>query len=192
MGLGSLLFSLPHFTTDLYLSNQVIPVNETLEEVENLCIPGRVIKQKNTEESEKLIENLQNYKYIFVFGQILHGIGAAPLVTLGTTLLDESVAKTSAPMYIGIFQTFFVIGPALGYLFGGFLLSVYTDFDAGIEIENLNSGSPLWVGAWWVGFLISFVLSWFCALFLSCYPASIPQKLVKKEEINGHPDSIIG
>ena len=108
MGLGSLLFSLPHFTTDLYLSNQVIPVNETLEEVENLCIPGRVIKQKNTEETEKLIENLQNYKYIFVFGQVLHGIGAAPLVTLGTTLLDESVAKTSAPMYIGIFQTFFV------------------------------------------------------------------------------------
>ena len=95
-------------------------------------------------------------------------------------------------MYIGIFQTFFVVGPALGYLLGGFFLTIYTDFDTGIQIENLNTASPLWVGAWWVGFLISFMLSWFCALFLSSYPSSIPQKIVKKEESNGHPDSIIG
>ena len=191
MGLGSLLFALPHFTTDLYLTNSV-SVNETqIEEEENLCIPGRIIKQKE-EETESLIQNLQNYKYVFVFGQILHGIGAAPLITLGTTLLDESVAKNSAPMYIGIFQTFFVVGPALGYLLGGFFLSIYTDFDTGIQIENLNPASPLWVGAWWIGFLISFMLSWFCALFLSSYPSSIPQKVVKKEDTNGHPDSIIG
>ena len=39
-----------------------------------------------------------------MFGQILHGIGAAPLIALGTTLLDESVSRVSAPLYIGIFQ----------------------------------------------------------------------------------------
>lgn len=53
-------------------------------------------------------------KYVFIVAQILHGIGAAALTTLGTTLLDESVSKTSAPMYIGMFEACFVLGPAFG------------------------------------------------------------------------------
>ena len=30
---------------------------------------------------------LHNYKYVFILGQLLHGIGASDLTTLGTTLL---------------------------------------------------------------------------------------------------------
>lgn len=41
-------------------------------------------------------------------------MGAAALITLGTTLMDESVEKKAAPMYIGIFEASFVLGPALG------------------------------------------------------------------------------
>ena len=149
MGLGSLMFALPHFTTDLYLSEQILPVNNQSTKSEELCVPGKISVKNNAEieAAETLIQNLQNYKYFFVFGQILHGIGAAPLVTLGTTFLDEIVPKTSSPLYIGIFQTFFVVGPALGYLFGGLFLNIYTDFDAGIQIEGLDKNSPLWVGA---------------------------------------------
>ena len=51
-----------------------------------------------------MARSLANNKYLFMFGQILHGIGAAPLIALGTTLLDESVSRVSAPLYIGIFQ----------------------------------------------------------------------------------------
>ena len=58
--------------------------------------------------------DLSDYQYLFIFAQILHGIGAAALVTLGTTLMDESVSKNDAPMYIGIFEASFVLGPALG------------------------------------------------------------------------------
>ena len=49
---------------------------------------------------------LVRYRYYFMLGQLLHGVGAAPLVTLGTTLLDESVSKKSSPMFIGIFQVY--------------------------------------------------------------------------------------
>ena len=51
-----------------------------------------------------LARSLANNKYFFIFGQILHGIGAAPLISLGTALLDESVSRVAAPLYIGIFQ----------------------------------------------------------------------------------------
>jgi hypothetical protein len=30
---------------------------------------------------------LNNYKYVFILGQLLHGIGASAITTLGTTLL---------------------------------------------------------------------------------------------------------
>ncbi|XP_071745457.1 solute carrier organic anion transporter family member 4A1-like [Lepeophtheirus salmonis] len=46
--------------------------------------------------------------------QLLHGIGSAALITLGTTLLDGSVKKSSVPLYIGILNACFVIGPAFG------------------------------------------------------------------------------
>ena len=66
--------------------------------------------------NDKYLESLRNthfhyivyvnyrYRYFFVFGQILHGIGAAPLITLGTALLDESVSRIKAPLFIGIMQ----------------------------------------------------------------------------------------
>ncbi len=62
----------------------------------------------------ELPPSLQDYKYIFIFGQLLHGVGAAALITLGTTLLDESVQEKMAPVFIGIFESSFVLGPALG------------------------------------------------------------------------------
>ena len=53
---------------------------------------------------EEFTASLTRYRWFFNLGQFLNGIGAAPLITLGTTLLDESVSKKNSPMYIGIFQ----------------------------------------------------------------------------------------
>ena len=45
-------------------------------------------------------------------------------------------------------------------------MTIYTDFDSGTIIDNLYPGSPLWVGAWWLGFVISAGASWICALII--------------------------
>ena len=52
---------------------------------------------------------------------------------------------------------------------GGAFLNIYTDVDFGIEIKDLDSNSPLWVGAWWIGFMVAVFMSWSCALFISKY-----------------------
>lgn len=62
----------------------------------------------------RALPKLSMYQYVFILAQLLHGIGAAALITLGTTLVDESVSKKTAPIYIGIFEASFVLGPALG------------------------------------------------------------------------------
>ena len=81
------------------------------------------------------LTSLRSYRFVFIFGQLLHGFGAAPLVTLGTTFLDESVSLKSSPVYIGIFQTWFLIGPAIGFVLRSQLLSLHTDFITNLGLK---------------------------------------------------------
>ena len=171
MGTGSLLFSLPHFITDEYLS-----------EMDDLNMGGLDVCSTEdfdeTENARKIVTKLQHYKWFFLFGQFLHGIGAAPIITLGTTAIDESVDKLSAPLYIGIFQTFFVIGPAIGYMAGGATLSMFVDFNTRDDIPfELTTKDSLWVGAWWLGFLIAWVLIWTLAVCMLFFPARVRRRV---------------
>ncbi|XP_023328222.1 solute carrier organic anion transporter family member 4A1 isoform X2 [Eurytemora carolleeae] len=163
MGIGSLIWSIPHFTTPPYSRLGG-------EEQVQLCPAGD--EEEDTCQQDGL-NGLNLYRLVFILGQLLHGAGASALVTLGTTFLDENVSVKSSPLYIAIFQTWFVIGPALGYVVGGFLLNLHTDL---ISDSGLTPESSLWVGAWWPGFLVSFILAFICSSLLFCYPPSVSVK----------------
>ena len=138
LGCGSLLFFLPHFITEPYQPHGHDGTNSSV-----LCgsdvagKPDATQAADDTAAAEDVIEYLRKLKWFFYFGQFLHGVGAAPLITLGTTVLDESVDRLSAPLYIGIFQTFLVIGPAIGYIAGGSSLSVYGEIPSSISLNDV-------------------------------------------------------
>ena len=190
MGCGSLLFSLPHFITGPYLDH---PINsdESGANHSQVCSTRDISSFTATaascaeEQASQTLKALSSYKFFFFFGQMLHGVGAAALITLGTTLLDESVSKKNSPMYIGIFQTMFVVGPAIGFMMGGRFLSMYTDFNVLSDSEfaslKLTEGSPLWVGAWWLGFVIAWLMAWACSFVIGLYPATLPGASVHNE-----------
>ncbi|XP_036179436.1 solute carrier organic anion transporter family member 4A1 isoform X3 [Myotis myotis] len=113
MGAGSLVFALPHFTTGPYQ----VEVDEGL----GLCRANRSVVCGDRTSS------LSSYRLVFMLGQFLHGAGATPLYTLGVTYLDENVKSSYSPVYIAIFYTAAILGPAAGYLIGGALLNVYTE-----------------------------------------------------------------
>ena len=165
MGLGSLVWTLPHFTTPQYK----VTGREAGEAGGGLC-GGQQAERCDEDASPS---SLPLYRLVFVLGQLLHGVGAAPLITLGTTFLDESVSVESSPLYIAVFQTWFIIGPAVGYVIGGQLLSIHTDF---ITDSSITSSSSLWVGAWWPGFLLTFTLAVLTSFCVLCYPSSINQQ----------------
>ncbi|XP_078666151.1 solute carrier organic anion transporter family member 4C1-like isoform X1 [Branchiostoma floridae x Branchiostoma belcheri] len=164
LGLGALIYSLPHFTTGPY----VYGTGQT----ETCDIGGNSTSQDCS--SGTTGSGLRNYLYVFILGQLLHGVGGTPLYTLGTTFLDENVEKANSGVYIGIFYAASALGPAAGYLIGGQFLNIYTDIDIGQNGNGLTEADPRWVGAWWIGFLMCAFLAWSITIPLLGYPKELP------------------
>nr|XP_029506187.1 solute carrier organic anion transporter family member 4A1-like [Oncorhynchus nerka] len=158
MALGSLVFALPHFTTP--------PYQVSMPEQTGVCTGNRTRRCHDNEGG-----SLSSYRFVFMLGQFLHGVGATPLYTLGVTYLDENVKSSYAPVYIGIFYTAAIVGPAAGYLLGGYFLNIYTEIHMTTELTPEN---PLWVGAWWIGFLAGGAAGLVVALPILGYPRQLP------------------
>ncbi|XP_047467389.1 solute carrier organic anion transporter family member 4A1 [Mugil cephalus] len=158
MALGSLVFALPHFTTAPYMVS--------VPEQTGMCSANRTSPCQGKEHG-----GLSSYRFVFMLGQFLHGVGATPLYTLGVTYLDENVNSNYAPVYIGIFYTAAIVGPAAGYLMGGYFLNIYTEISVATEMTPEN---PHWVGAWWIGFLAGGAASLLVAFPILGYPRQLP------------------
>nr|XP_034980200.1 solute carrier organic anion transporter family member 4A1 [Zootoca vivipara]XP_034980201.1 solute carrier organic anion transporter family member 4A1 [Zootoca vivipara] len=157
MGIGSVIFALPQFTTSQY---EVHFSEET-----GMCSSNQSVGCTESASS------LSSYRFVFMLGQFLHGIGATPLYTLGVTYLDENVKSNYSPVYIAIFYTAAILGPAAGYLVGGIFLNIYTEIGRQIDLTPDNT---LWVGAWWIGFLGAGAGSLLIAIPILGYPHRLP------------------
>ncbi|XP_049876668.1 solute carrier organic anion transporter family member 4A1 [Pectinophora gossypiella] len=166
MGLGSLLFALPHF--------MVAPYRIAGDEPDDLCSVNRTMSETRCSE-ENANEGGAWAVAIFVFAQLLHGAGATPLFTLGVTYIDENVSKKMSSVYLGVYYTMAVIGPALGFVLGGQMLNIYTDFvTVDAETVGITPVSSVWIGAWWVGFIFSAVLCLVVAIPILAFPHELP------------------
>ncbi|XP_069892897.1 solute carrier organic anion transporter family member 4A1-like [Dipodomys merriami] len=157
LGAGSLVFTLPHFMAGRY--------EVTVDEGVGTCQANQSVACSDR------TSGLSSYRLVFMLGQFLHGVGATPLYTLGVTYLDENVKSSYSPIYIAIFYTAAILGPAAGYLIGGAMLNIYTDMG---PRKELTTESPLWVGAWWVGFLGAGTVAFLIAIPILGYPRQLP------------------
>lgn len=176
MGIGSFVFTLPHFGSPAY--DPSVSTSSLL-----VCLR----EGKRVSRCGVMVEKwLSSYRHIFVLGQFLHGVGASPLYTLGITYLDESVPVKMSSMYLGIFYAMAVIGPAFGYLLGGQFLKIYIDSPK-VDPTNLGllANSDLWLGGWWIGFLLSGALSILVSWPIMAFPAQLPgAKAIKADRVS--------
>jgi len=177
LGLGSFVFLLPHFLAGPY---EVLHGVSAEDSRVHLC--GSSVASDPSCGEESGSGSLSNYKYVFFLGQVLHGLGAAHLYTLGTAFIDESVSATTSPLYVGIFFSMAVVGPAFGYGLGGVFLQNYVDVGVDPELLGITPSSQRWVGAWWIGFIISGSLAVLVSIPIFMTPAVIPRKKEKQEK----------
>ncbi|XP_017041422.1 solute carrier organic anion transporter family member 4A1 [Drosophila ficusphila] len=173
MGLGSLVFLLPNFLVGHYRA--------TIAEG-NVCDSAG--SQSNSSQSMTACEagasgeggeSLTWTVWLFLGAQLLHGAGASPLFTLGVTYIDENVSKKMSSVYLGIYYTMATVGPAIGYVLGGQLLLIYTDWMSVDPVQlSLTSDSKVWIGAWWLGFIFAAGMCLLIALPIFGYPRVLP------------------
>ncbi|XP_033209479.1 solute carrier organic anion transporter family member 4A1 isoform X2 [Belonocnema kinseyi] len=185
LGLGTLLFAAPHYLAGPYRGGQT---------VKNTChMTNSSQSTPCSGSAEELgLEYSGVYLAFFLVAQLLHGSGAAPFFTLGVTYLDENVSKKMSSVYLGIYYTMAVIGPAMGYVIGGELLKIYTDFPTVDPASiGITPHSNVWIGAWWIGFLGSAVVCFIIAIPLLAFPAILPgsEELAKEKVSEAHEKS---
>ena len=95
----------------------------------------------------------------------LIGIGAAPLWANTFDYLDKNLRHENFPMYSALVTLAGVVGPGVGYILGGYFLSLpfddvtrsdkfydnLTNSEYSTFIEDSN-----FIGAYWLGFVLSF------------------------------------
>lgn len=106
----------------------------------------------------------------FVFGNVLIGIGAAPLYTIGTSFIDDIVHPKHVSLHLGSFYAMAVVGPAIGYGLGGAFLSIFVDPSHSTHLKNSDPG---WVGAWWLCFIFSGIISVLFSIPFLMYPRQL-------------------
>ena len=86
MGVGSFVFAMPHFISPkLSYSKNINTEEEEVRPLEqHLCMNSNRTAQEL--ETGEVHTTLASYRYFFIVGQILHGIGAAPILTLGAAV----------------------------------------------------------------------------------------------------------
>ncbi|GAB6030943.1 hypothetical protein CHUAL_007768 [Chamberlinius hualienensis] len=180
MGLGSLIFVLPHFVTTKYTSDLQLNNSDY-----NICRApaairpqhGPIIGQQPHPPDNCIEAGSSNDLAVFIFliAQLLIGCGASPLFTLGTTYIDDHVKRDSSSVYIGCMYSMVAFGPVCGFLLGGFLLSYYVDdfLSSNPRDVVITSVHPRWIGAWWGGFLIIGVLLLIVAAPFFAFPKTL-------------------
>ena len=122
------------------------------------------------------IKDDSNFYYgFFVAGQCLNGIGGQAIWTLGAVYIDENLSQKAAPFSLGLLEGSGVFGPAVGFLLAGALLNLWVD---GTAPADMTVDDKLWIGNWWIGFVIGGV----CALVVGLLITLLPPKLASAEK----------
>ncbi|KAK3093809.1 hypothetical protein FSP39_020494, partial [Pinctada imbricata] len=116
--------------------------------------------------------------YVFMLAQFVHGIGFTPMFTLGTAYVDDNAPTESTALYLGLIYAITALGVAAGFLGGGQTLNLWVDFDRTEDLATIESTlspmSPVWVGAWWLGFVITCIAFFIFAIPVWGYPKNLP------------------
>ncbi|CAJ0590981.1 unnamed protein product [Cylicocyclus nassatus] len=119
------------------------------------------------DECKKETSSLGPFMMIFG-GLMLLGVGRTMPFSLGLPLMDDNVKKSNLPLFFACMFFVRILGPVIGLLIGSKLNEIYYTFDPPRGLTPLD---PMWIGCWWLGFLIFGGVLFFPSLALFLFPS---------------------
>ncbi|XP_033471055.1 solute carrier organic anion transporter family member 1C1 [Epinephelus lanceolatus] len=191
MAVGAFLTGLTHFFMGRYKYNTVIQVYQN--DTANIAACADPLKtevpeiqmEPSVERNKSCVRESGSHMWIYVFlGNALRGIGETPVAPLGISYIDDFAKAENSPFYIACLQTITLLGPMFGFLLGSYCAKIYVDIGfVDLESVTITPKDARWVGAWWMGFMVSSAL-----LLISSIPFwFLPRSLQKQEGDEGKP-----
>ena len=97
------------------------------------------------------------------------------------TYIDEIMTQRKLGPTLALVQIIQYVGFPLSYVLGAYFLTHYVTLST--PPEGVDPSSSLWVGAWWMGYLIPGVILFIFGLPLILFPAQMPAAKVGSEPL---------
>ncbi|KAL2806794.1 solute carrier organic anion transporter family member 2B1 isoform 2 [Daubentonia madagascariensis] len=180
VALAGLLMTLPHFISEPYRYDHTSPEDMPQDFKVSLCLP--TTSAPTPDPSNGSCSSYTEARHLTVVGimfmaQTLLGVGGVPIQPFGISYIDDFAHNSNSPLYLGILFAVTTMGPGMAYGLGGLMLRLYVDIDRMPEGGiSLTTKDPRWVGAWWLGFLISAGLVALAATPYFFFPREMPKE----------------
>uniref|UniRef100_A0A3B5B9E1 Solute carrier organic anion transporter family member n=1 Tax=Stegastes partitus TaxID=144197 RepID=A0A3B5B9E1_9TELE len=194
MAVGAFLTGLTHFFMGRYKYDTVIQVFQNdsvniaacVDPLKTVEVPEVQIEPSG-EDNKACVRESGSNMWIYVFlGNALRGIGETPVTPLGISYIDDFAKAENSPFYIACLQTITLLGPMFGFLLGSYCAKLYVDIGyVDLESVTITPKDARWVGAWWMGFLVSSGLLLISSIPFWFLPRSLPKQ--EGEEVKPTP-----
>nr|XP_034971264.1 solute carrier organic anion transporter family member 2B1 [Zootoca vivipara] len=172
VSMAGLVMSLPHFISGPYEYDR--SVTGSASTTSDICLPTRNETEVCTESQRK---ETRVVVMLLLLGQTLLGIGGVPIQPFGISYIDDFASKSNSPLYIGILFAATTMGPALAFIVGAATLRYFVDIDKMSSADiHINNKDPRWVGAWWLGFIISASVVAIASIPYFFFPKELPRE----------------
>uniref|UniRef100_A0A3P8WAY5 Solute carrier organic anion transporter family member n=1 Tax=Cynoglossus semilaevis TaxID=244447 RepID=A0A3P8WAY5_CYNSE len=194
MAVGSFLTGLTHFFMGRYTYSTVVQVfqNDSANIAacaDPLNVEAGIPMELPLEGNKACVREPGTHMWIYVFlGNALRGIGETPVTPLGISYIDDFSKPENSPFYIACLQTISFLGPMFGFLLGSYCARLYVDIGfVDLESVTITPKDSRWVGAWWMGFMVSSALLLMSSIPFCFLPRSLPvnEELRDKADVDG-------
>ncbi|XP_063073113.1 solute carrier organic anion transporter family member 1C1 [Engraulis encrasicolus] len=184
MALGSALTGLPHFFMGRYTFDTVIQSWQNESSRVSPCVAPKgqdypKVRMEITQDTDTdCVKDSGSHMWIYVFlGNALRGIGETPVTPLGISYIDDYAKAENSAFYIACLQTITLLGPMFGFLLGSMCARLYVDIGfVDVDTVTITSKDARWVGAWWLGFLVSAGIMLLAGIPFWFLPRSMPKQ----------------
>uniref|UniRef100_A0AAQ6A295 Solute carrier organic anion transporter family member n=1 Tax=Amphiprion ocellaris TaxID=80972 RepID=A0AAQ6A295_AMPOC len=183
MAAGCYLTALPHFFQGPYKYETSVSHSTNVNSTESIlpCLSNHSVT--DTDDTPDKAAGSSMWIYVFL-GNMLRGIGETPIMPLGVSYLDDFSREENTPFYLACIHTVGILGPMFGFMLGSFLAKIYVDVGSvDLDTITITHKDSRWVGAWWLGFIVTGTVILMSSIPFWFLPKSLP-KQGKEETIS--------